>query len=162
MAHYIPCRKDITAEGLAEVFPREILRLHGVAKSIVSDRGPILTSKFWSTICFYLGVRSGLSTAYHPQTDGQTERQNQTMEQYLRTYCNYEQDDWARLLSTAEFAYNDSGHAVTGFSPSRPVARETQHDRNGLRRPRREVSRQKPRTWWAGCWSFGESCVRGL
>ena len=57
MAHYIPCRKDITAEGLAEVFLREILRPHGVPKSIVSDRGPILNSKFWSTLCFYLGVR---------------------------------------------------------------------------------------------------------
>ena len=117
MSHYIPCRKDITAEGLADIFLREILRLHGVPKSIVSDRGPILTSKFWSTLCYYLGIRRGLSTAYHPQTDGQTERQNQTMEQYLRIYCNYEQDDWSRLLSTAEFAYNDSCHAATGTSP---------------------------------------------
>jgi transposase InsO family protein len=117
MAHYVPCRKEIQAEGLADALLREVVRLHGVPKSIVSDRGPILTSKFWSSFCYYLGIRRGLSTAYHPQTDGQTERQNQTLEQYLRIYCNYEQDDWARLLSLAEFAYNDSEHAVTGASP---------------------------------------------
>ena len=80
MAHYVPCRKDIQAEGLADIFLREVVRLHGVPRSIVSDRGPILTSKFWSTLCYYLGVRRKLSTAYYPQTDGQTERQNQTME----------------------------------------------------------------------------------
>ena len=117
MAHYVPCRRDVQAEGLADHLLREVVRIHGVPKSIVSDRGPILTSKFWSSFCFYLGIRRGLSTAYHPQTDGQTERQNQTLEQYLRTYCNYEQDDWARLLSLAEFAYNDSQHATTGSSP---------------------------------------------
>jgi transposase InsO family protein len=117
MAHYVPCRKEVQAEGLADLLLREVVRIHGVPRSIVSDRGPILTSKFWSSFCFYLGIRRGLSTAYHPQTDGQTERQNQTLEQYLRTYCNYEQDDWARLLSLAEFAYNDSQHATTGASP---------------------------------------------
>lgn len=117
MAHYVPCRKDMDAEGLGEVFLREVVRLHGVPKSIVSDRGPILTAKFWSTLCYYLGIRRGLSTAFHPQTDGQTERQNQTMEQYLRSYCNFEQDDWAPLLSMAEFAYNDSENASTGSTP---------------------------------------------
>jgi transposase InsO family protein len=117
MAHYVPCRKRIQAEGLATLLLREVVRLHGIPKSIVSDRGPILTSKFWSSFCYYLGVRRGLSTAYHPQTDGQTERQNQTLEQYLRTYCNYEQDNWAELLSLAEFSYNDSKHAVTGSTP---------------------------------------------
>ncbi|SMR53220.1 unnamed protein product [Zymoseptoria tritici ST99CH_1E4] len=117
MAHYIPVRKDINAETLAEVFLREIFRLHGTPKSITSDRGPILTSKFWSTLCYHLRVRRGLSTAYHPQTDSQTERQNQTLEQYLRVYYNYEQDDWAQMLSVAEFSYNDSVHATTGVTP---------------------------------------------
>ena len=93
MAYYVLVRKTISAEGLADVFLREVFRLHGMPRSIVSDRGPILTSKFWSSLCYYLGVRRGLSTAFHPQTDGQTERQNQTLEQYLRVYCNFEQDD---------------------------------------------------------------------
>nr|OQO15700.1 hypothetical protein B0A51_17498 [Rachicladosporium sp. CCFEE 5018] len=128
MAHYIPCGKEITAEGLADLYLREVMRLHGEAKTITSDRGPILTPKFWSTLCYYLGIRRKLSTAFHPQTDGQTERQNQTLEQYLRTYANYEQDNWARMLSVAEFAYNDSKHASTGTSPF--VA-------NSLRDPRR-------------------------
>jgi hypothetical protein len=128
MAHYVPCRKDITADTLAEVFMRDVCRLHGQPKSITSDRGPILTSKFWSTLCYYLGTRRKLSTAFHPQTDGQTERQNQTLEQYLRTYANFEQDNWARLLCTAEFAYNDTVHASTGVSPFQA---------NQLRDPRR-------------------------
>jgi len=74
MAHYIPTRKTITAKNLASVFLREIIRLHGVPDVIVSDRGPILTSKFWKTFCWSLQIQHRLSTAFHPQTDGQTER----------------------------------------------------------------------------------------
>jgi len=119
MAHYVPVRGTITAPGLADVFLREVIRLHGVPKTVVSDRGPILTAKYWSSFCYHLGVTRRLSTAFHPQTDGQTERQNQTMEQYLRAYCNFEQDDWAKLACTAEFAYNDSIHASSGTTPFR-------------------------------------------
>lgn len=117
MAHYIPISKKLTAAGLAEVFLREVIRLHGPPKSIVSDRGPIFTSAYWSTFAQWLGTKRLLSTAFHPQTDGQTERQNQTLEQYLRVYCSYEQDNWAKLLSEAEFAYNNSVHDSTGISP---------------------------------------------
>lgn len=59
-----------------------------------SDRGSLFTSKFWSAMCFHLKIQRRLSSAFHPQTDGQTERQNQTLEQYLRGYANYQQDDW--------------------------------------------------------------------
>jgi len=117
MAHYIPTRKDIDAKTLGNIFLREVIRLHGVPRVIVSDRGPILTSKFWKTFCHYLSVDRRLGTAFHPQTDGQTERQNQTLEQYLRIFCCFEQDDWAIWLSTAEFSYNDSVHSTTGFTP---------------------------------------------
>ena len=117
MAHYIPTRKDIDAKALGNIFLREIIRLHGVPRVIVSDRGPILVSKFWKTFCHYLSVDRRLGTAFHPQTDGQTERQNQTLEQYLRIFCCFEQDDWAIWLSSAEFAYNDSVHSTTGFTP---------------------------------------------
>ena len=77
----------------------------------------MFTAKFWASLCFYFKVRRRLSTAFHPQTDGQTERQNQTLEQYLRSYVNYQQDDWVRLLPLAEFAYNNSRHTSTGYSP---------------------------------------------
>jgi transposase InsO family protein len=117
MARYIPVLKTIDAPTLADVFVSKILRHYGVPQSIVTDRGTVFTAKFWASICFYLKVRRRLSTAFHPQTDGQTERQNQTLEQYLRAYVNYQQDDWVRLLPLAEFAYNASCHSSTGVAP---------------------------------------------
>lgn len=117
MAHYVPVWSKITATEYAEVWLREVIRLHGVPRTIISDRGPLMNSKYWNTFCHYLGTKRVLTSAYHPQTDGQTERQNQTLEQYLRCYCNLEQDDWACWLPMAEFAYNDSTHAVTGYTP---------------------------------------------
>jgi Chromo (CHRromatin Organisation MOdifier) domain len=86
-------------------------------KHIVSDRGSLFTSKFWGAMCHYLNVTRRLSTAFHPQTDGQTERQNQVLEHYLRTYVNFEQDDWTRWLSLAQHTYNNSKHSVTGTTP---------------------------------------------
>ena len=77
----------------------------------------LFTSKFWSSLCYFLGIKKKLSTAFHPQTDGQTERQNSTMEAYLRAFVNWEQDDWARLLPMAEFAYNNAKNANTGHTP---------------------------------------------
>jgi hypothetical protein len=116
-AHYIPTRKTVDAGELAEIFIEHIIRHHGVPQSIVSDRGSVFTSNFWGALCYYLRIRRALSTAFHPQTDGQTERQNQTLEQYLRAYTNYQQDDWVSLLPLAEFAYNNSKHSQLGYSP---------------------------------------------
>lgn len=76
-----------------------------------------MNSKFWDSFCHYLDTMRVLSSAYHPETDGQTERQNQTLEQYLRCYCCLEQDDWTVWLPVAEFAYNDSLHATIGTTP---------------------------------------------
>ena len=84
--------------------------------SIVSDRGSVFTSKFWSSLCYFLSIKRRLSTAFHPQTNGQTEWQNSTMETYLKALVNYEQDNWARLLLMAEFAYNNAKHASTGYT----------------------------------------------
>lgn len=117
MAHYVPSRKDLDAGELADVFVSKYFRHHGAPASIVTDRGTLFTSKFWSSLCFYLRIKRRLSTAFHPQTDGQTERQNQTLEQYLRAHINFVQDDWVRLLPLAEFSYNNSRHSVTGVSP---------------------------------------------
>ena len=117
MAHYIPAKGDWDAPDLAQVWLREVIRLHGVPKTVVSDRGPTMNSKYWDSFCHYLNSQRVLSSAYHPETDGQTERQNQTLEQYLRCFCCLEQDDWAMWLPIAEFAYNDSVNATTGVTP---------------------------------------------
>jgi hypothetical protein len=144
MAHYIPVTKKIGAKELALLFLREVVRLHGVPRSITSDRGPVLVSAYWKEFCKALSIRSKASTAFHPQTDGQTERQNQTLEQYLRVYCCFEQDDWAIWLNTAEFAYNDSVHASTGVTPF--VAYTGRHPRGGewpLTAPKRDMPDHK-------------------
>lgn len=117
MARYIPVTKTVDAPELAEVFVTSIFKDFGAPEGITSDRGSQFTSKFWSTFCFMLKVRRRLSTAFRPQTDGQTERQNQTIEHYLRCYCAYRQDDWAKKLALAEFSYNNSVHSTTGVSP---------------------------------------------
>lgn len=117
MARYIPVNKTIDAPELAELFVHYVVRDFGCPEGITSDRGPQFKSKFWGSLMWYLGVRRRLSTAYRPQTDGQTERQNQVLEFYLRTYCNYRQDDWVSKLALAELTYNNSVHASTGESP---------------------------------------------
>ena len=116
MVHYKPVKVTINAPGLAEVIIDVVVRHHGLPDSIVTDRGSLFTSKFWSSLCYFLGIKRRLSTAFHPQTDGQIERQNSTMEAYLRAFVNFEQNDWARLLPMAEFAYNNAKNASTGHT----------------------------------------------
>ena len=83
----------------------------------MSDRGLLFTSKFWLSLCYFLGIKRRLSTAFHPQKDGQTKRQNSTIEAYLRAFVNFKQNDWARLLPMAELAYNNAKNASTGHTP---------------------------------------------
>lgn len=116
-AIYEPTRSDMDAEGLAMTLDRRLLDFT-VSKHFVSDRGSLFISTFWSAFCHYLAVRRRLSTAYHPQTDGQTERQNQTLECYLRNYVNYQQNDWARWIPLAQFSYNSTRNSVTGVAPA--------------------------------------------
>ena len=117
MSHFIPCSDTITAKELSSVFLQNIFRLHGLPKDIVSDRGPVFTSKFWQDLLKQFNIKSNLSTAFHPQTDGQTERINSVLEQYLRIYVNYQQDNWSTLLPFAEFSYNNAEQASTKKSP---------------------------------------------
>jgi transposase InsO family protein len=84
---------------------------------VSSDRGQIFVGHFMRDLLKLLGVKSKASMAYHPQTDGQMERVNQEIEQYLRVFTNFMQDYWADWLSLAEFSYNDKVHITTGFSP---------------------------------------------
>ncbi len=121
MCHYMPCRSDMTAEELAEVITREVIRLHGVPSAIISDRGSLFTSRLWVNLMYSFRIERRLSTAFQPQTDGQTERQKSVLEQYLRTYVNYQQDNWALLLALAEFAYNAAVHSSTSKAPFKIV-----------------------------------------
>src|SRR5437868_5269981 len=107
MSHFIPCRKDIDAKQFAIVFLKKIFRLHGLPRDIITDRGSIFTSEMWKEITTKLNIERRLSTPFHPQTDGQTERTNGILEQYLCAYINYQQDDWTDYLPFAEFAYNN-------------------------------------------------------
>jgi len=97
MVIYLPCRQDIDSPELARLFFEHVLCKHGVPHNIITDRGKESTSRFWTRVCSHMSTDHRLSTAFHPQTDGQTERQNQTMEQYLRAFCNYEQDTLVEL-----------------------------------------------------------------
>lgn len=117
MAHFMPCTSEIDSAGTAKLFRDTVFRIHGLPSNIVSDRGTQFTSKFSRALCKILNISQNLSTSFHPQTDGQTERINAILEQYLRAYCNYQQDNWKDLLTTAEFAYNDSVSSVTRVSP---------------------------------------------
>ena len=115
--HLIACRTDIDAKELSSLFITHIFRLHGLPLTIISDRGPQFAALFWKNLCRRLGIEPRLSTAFHPQTDGQTERMNAIMEQYLRAHVNYLQDDWADWLPLAEFAANNQASETTGTSP---------------------------------------------
>jgi len=107
MAHFLQCTKEMSARQFSELFMREIFRLHGLPKDIITGRGSIFTSDLWDETTKQLGIERSLSTAFHPQTDGQTELTNSTLEQYLRAYVNYQQDNWKELLPLGEFAYNN-------------------------------------------------------
>ncbi len=117
MAHFVPTTTKATSQDLAREYKDNIYRLHGAPKDIVLDRGSKFTSAFWRAFCKTIGVNQSLSTAYHSQSDGQTERVNQSLEQYLCIYTNYNQDDWAEHHSAAKFVYNSSSHSSTTMTP---------------------------------------------
>jgi hypothetical protein len=114
---YIPTVTEATATGLAELFIHFIVRYRGLPRVIVSDRDPRFTSIFWQTLWSGLNTQLHFSTAFHPQTDGQTERANRTLEEGLRAYVQHNQLDWDEHLVMLEIAFNQQQHASTGFSP---------------------------------------------
>jgi hypothetical protein len=113
----IPCKGTCNAEELARLFRDNVWRLYGLPESIVSDRGAQFISAFWRHLCRILNTRAQLSTAWHPESDGQTERMNATLEQYLRAHVSYLQDDWSEWLASAEFAGNSQVSETTRVSP---------------------------------------------
>ena len=108
---------NLSSEGVAKIYKDEIWKIHGIPKTILSNRGPQFASKFMKDLTRILGTKRKLSTSYYPQTDGQTERVNQEIGMFLQHYINYQQDDWTEWLAAAEFAYNDKKHAATGKMP---------------------------------------------
>jgi len=117
MVHFIPTTKRTLAEGLARLFRDNMWKLHGLPKSIISDRGPQFAVGLIRELNQMLEIESKMSTVFYPQTDGQTERVNQELEQYLRMFIDHQQEQWPDWLGTAEFAYNNKVHSSTKTSP---------------------------------------------
>ncbi|KAF1327472.1 Pol protein, partial [Globisporangium splendens] len=117
MVHVAPVRKHVTAQETACLFLEHVFRYHGLPESIVSDRDPRFTAAFWRELFRLLGTDLALSTADHPETDGQTERVNRVVEDILRSIAVDHPRDWSRWLPYAEFAINSSEHASTAVTP---------------------------------------------
>ena len=117
MAHFMPTTEKTTAEGLARLFRDNVWQLHGLPESIISDRSPQFVAGLMRELNKMLGIKTKLSTAFHLQTDGQTERMNQELEQYLRMFIDHCQKQWPEWLGTAEFAYNNKAHSGTKVLP---------------------------------------------
>lgn len=117
MVHFAACNTETDAFETAKLFRDRVFALHGMPESIVSDRDARFTGHFWKGLMKLLGVTHKLSTAFHPQTDGQTERVNRVLEEYLRHFVNPGHNDWDGYLALAEFAYNNSMSEATGYTP---------------------------------------------
>ena len=117
MAHFIPCNKTNDASHVAKLFFREVVKLHGLPSTIVSDRDVEFVSYFWKTLWKLFGTTLKFSSAFHPQTDGQTEVINRSLGNMLRCLVEVKQGVWDLILSTAEFGYNNSVNRSTGKSP---------------------------------------------
>jgi transposase InsO family protein len=112
-----PCRKDITAEETSKLYLDIVWQRTGLPQQVISDRGPQFASKVIKELWDKLGVKASLSTAFHPQTNGETESVNQEIEQFFHVFCNFQQDNWFGLLPFAEFAHNVRAHSAMGQSP---------------------------------------------
>jgi hypothetical protein len=117
MAHFVPCNKTLDSPGFCKLFLQHLVRLHGWPKRMVSDRGSIFTSHFTTAVAHLQGWFKQHSSAYHPQTDGQTERVNRTLEDVVRSFVSIRQREWAQHLPMAEFAINNSTHPAINTTP---------------------------------------------
>lgn len=120
-AHFSALGPRFSAPQVAAIFLRDIVRLHGFPSSIISDRDPIFISTFWKELFHLHGTTLALSSAYHPQSDGQTEVLNRCLEQYLRCFVADEPSAWLKYLPWAEWHYNTSWHSVIRMSPYEAV-----------------------------------------
>ncbi|MCI28761.1 retrotransposon protein, partial [Trifolium medium] len=116
-AHFIAIKTGMLVPKLAEIYVEQIVRLHGIPSSIVSDRDPRFTSRFWESLQEALGTKLRLSSAYHPQTDGQLEQTIQSLEDLLRACVLEQGTSWDSCLPLIEFTYNNSFHSSIGMAP---------------------------------------------
>jgi transposase InsO family protein len=152
-AHFIPTHTTLNAEGTALLFLKEVWKHHGTPRVIVSDRGPQFIAGFTREPYKLLGIKLAMSTAYHPQTDGQTECVNQVLEGYLHTFTGRRQDDWDGLLPMGEFFYNNSIHSSTQQTPFMV---------NTGRNPRMSFEPQQPRSTLESANEFAEHIALGI
>ncbi|MBW0510006.1 hypothetical protein O181_049721 [Austropuccinia psidii MF-1] len=117
MAIFVPTYSTITALDSFQIFISNVFSKHVLSINIFSDRGSLFVLSFWTQLCWKLKILRDLSTAFHPETDGKTERVNQILEQYLQMYVSYHKDDWHTWLPLAEFPYNNAEHSSTKQSP---------------------------------------------
>jgi len=117
MLYFMVMIEKITVEKLARLFRDNVWKLHGLPESVISDREPQFVTGLTRELNKILGIETKLSIAYHPQTDKQTERTNQELEQYLRMYVNHRQNNWSEWLTMAEFAFNNKVHTAMKSSP---------------------------------------------
>ncbi len=116
-AHFIPLPKLPSAKETALVVVDHVFRIHGLHKDVVSDRGPQFVSHFWKEFCRLIGASASLTSGYHPQTNGQSERANQDLERMLRCLASHNPASWSQQLTWAEYAHNTLPVAATGMSP---------------------------------------------
>ena len=117
LRHYAACKTAISAPALARLFLDTVVRHHGMPERIISDRDPRFTAHFWRAFWTSMGSTLDMGTAYHPESDGQTENANKTLEIMLRSVIDFTQDDWDEHLAAAELAFNNSKNETTGFTP---------------------------------------------
>ncbi|KAJ9516458.1 hypothetical protein QJQ45_011193 [Haematococcus lacustris] len=150
MVHFVPCKESMNAMAFARLFINNVFKLHGLPAEVLTDRGAHFNNKFWHAVKKLLGMKTNMSTAYRPQSDGQTERYNRVLEEMLRHYISPTQADWPDHLALAEFAVNNSWqesiHSTpfflnTGQSPVTPGLRDLP---DGGRCP----SAHAFATWW--------------
>ena len=141
---FIPTVDEITAPQLAKLFVIHVFSKHGVPSHVTCDRRSEFVSAFFRSLGQALDMKIHFTSGYHPEGDGQTERLNQTLEQYLRIFCNYQQDNWSDLLPLAEFTYNNAPSATTGVSPF--YANKGYHP-NITVHPEREIASQRAREY---------------
>jgi hypothetical protein len=130
LVHFVACKEEVSAKEFAELYVDHVFRLHGLSREFITDRDSRFTSAFWQEVTVLLGTRTVMSSSFHPQTDGQTERVSQTRETYLRHFVSVGLNDWDTLLSRAEFAHNAAVNETLcatpfeltyGYRPRTPV-----------------------------------------
>jgi Integrase zinc binding domain len=126
-ALFIPCNETIDSEGIAKLYASHVVPHYGLPQKIISDRDPRFTSNFTTELCRILGVKQNISTAYHPQTDGQSEQTNQSLEQYLRMVCANDQHSWAEWLPLAQYTRNSWPSSTTKKTPYELILGYTPH-----------------------------------